>query len=85
MYAKSLQFLLYKKYTDRRVTRANTLSQQKYVVKVDAKIGKKYERSPYYIGSRLWKKLGEDTQQSDNNVFRNKVARLYKCYNEKYA
>ena len=48
-----LQFLLYKKDTDRHVTRANTRSQQKYVFKVDTKIGKKYERSPYYIGTLL--------------------------------
>ena len=36
-----LQFLLYKKDNDRHVTRANTRSQQKYVFKVDTKIGKK--------------------------------------------
>ena len=42
--------ILYKKDTDRHVTRANTRSQQKYVFKVDAKIGNKYERSPYYVG-----------------------------------
>ena len=81
-----LQFLLYMKDTGRLVTRANTRSQQKYVFKVDTKIGKKYERSPYYIGTRLWNKLNKDIQKSDNiYVFRNKVARLYKCYNETYV
>ena len=60
-----LQFLLYKKDTDRHVIRANTRSQQKYVFKVDAKIGKKYERSPYYIGTCLWNKLSKDIQTSE--------------------
>ena len=81
-----LQFLLYKKDTDRHVTRANTRSQQKYVFKVDTKIGKKYERSPYYIGTLLWNKLSTEIQSSMNIfVFRNKVSRLYKFYNEKYV
>ena len=55
-----LQFLLFKKDTDRHVIRPNTRSQQKYVFKVDAKIGKKYERSPYYVGTCLWNKLSKD-------------------------
>ena len=81
-----LQFVLYKKDTDRHVTRANTHSQQKYIFKVDTKIGKKYERSPYYIGTLLWNKLSKDIQTSENIfIFRNKVSRLYKCYNEKYV
>ena len=81
-----LQFLLYKKDTERHVTRANTHSQQKYVFKVDAKIGKKYERSPYYVGTHLWYKLSKDIQSSENVfLFKNKVSRLYKCYNEKYV
>ena len=66
--------------------RDHCCNQQKYVFKVDAKIGKKYERSPYYIGTRLWNKLSKDIQNSENvYVFKNKVARLYKCYNEKYV
>ena len=80
-----LQFLLYKKDTDRHVARVNTRSQQKYVFKVDTKIGKKYERSPYYLGTRLWDKLERNIQYSENvHVFKKKIARLYKCYNEKY-
>ena len=47
-------------------TRANTRSQQKYVFKVDAKIGNKYERSPYYVGTRLWNKLSKDIQFAEN-------------------
>ena len=80
-----LQYLLYKKNIDRHVTRVNTRSQQKYVFKIDTKIGKKYERSPFFIGTRLWNKLSKDIQESLNiYVFKHKVARLYKCYNDKY-
>ena len=76
-----LQFLLYKKDTDSLITGANTHSQQKYVFKVDTKVGKKYERSPYYIGTRLWNKLGKNVQESDDvYVFKNKITRLYKHY-----
>ena len=71
-----LQFFL---YTDRHVTHVNTTNQQKYVFKTDAKICKKYERSPYYIGTRLWNKLHKNVQESENvYVFKNKIARLYK-------
>ena len=81
-----LQYLLYKKDTDRHVTQANTRSQQKYVFKVDSKIGKKYERSPFYLGTRLWEKLLKNIQESENvYVFRNKINRHYKHYNVKYV
>ena len=60
------RLLLYKKDTDRHVTRANTHSQQIYVFNVDTKIGKKYERSPYYIGTLLWNKLSKNIQGSEN-------------------
>ena len=80
-----LQYLLYKKNIDRHVTRVYTRSQQKYVFKTDTKIGKKYERSPFYIGTRLWNRLSKEIQESPNiYVFKHKVARLYKCYNDKY-
>ena len=80
-----LRLQLYKKDTDRHVARVNTRSQHKYVFKVDTKIGKKYERSPYYLGTRLWDKLPKNIQDSENvYVFKKKIARLYKCYNEKY-
>ena len=37
----------------RALTNVNTRSQTKYVFQTDVKIGKKYEKSPYYIGTRL--------------------------------
>ena len=79
-----LQYLLYKKDTDRMITRVNTRSQQKYVFIVDTKIGKKYERSPYYIGTCLWNKMSKTVQDSENLfVFKKKIAHLYKVYNDK--
>ena len=73
-----LHFVLYKKDTDRLITRANMRGQQKYVFKVDAKIGKKYERSPYLSGTHLWDKLQKNVQESENvYVYKNKVKRLY--------
>ena len=30
--------------------------------KIDTKIGKKYERSSYYQGTKLWDKLPKETQ-----------------------
>ena len=83
-----LYFLLYKKNRDRHVTRVYTRSQQKYVFKTDTKFGKKYEHSPYYIGTGLWNKLSKDIGIQDLPnvyVFKSKVAKLYKCYNEKYV
>ena len=81
-----LQYLLYKKNTDRHVIQANTRSQQKFVFKVDPKIGKKYERSPFYLGTRLWDKLQKNIQESENvYLLGNKINRLYKYYNVKYV
>ena len=38
------------------------------------------------LGTRLWNKLDTSIQLSENRyVFKNKVARLYKFYNEKYV
>ena len=34
----------------------------KYVFKVDNKVGTKYQRSSYYIGTLSWNKLPKDVQ-----------------------
>ena len=46
----------------RKVTNRPTRQQGKYVFKTDTKIGNKYEKSPYYIGTKLWDKLPTETQ-----------------------
>ena len=66
--------------------RVNTRSQQKYVFKVDTKIGKKYERSPYYNGTCLWNKMSKTVQDSENLfVFKKKKRHHYKVYNDKFV
>ena len=66
---KQLLILMYKlsqKGISRKVTNRVTRQQEKYVFKTDTKIGKKYEKSPYYLGEKLWDKLPRETQFSEN-------------------
>ena len=53
-----------------------TLEVSKNVFKVD-KIGKKYERSPYYIGTCLWNKLTEGLGISLQDVIMKNMCKLY--------
>ena len=50
----------------RKVTNRATRQQEKYVFKADTKIGKKYEKSPYYLGTKLWDKLPKETHFAEN-------------------
>ena len=62
---KQLLTLMYKisqKGILRKITDRATRQQKKYVFITDTKIGKKYERSPYYQGTLLWDKLPKETQ-----------------------
>ena len=54
------------------VTNVNTRSQTKYVFKTETKIGQKYEKSSYYLGTILWNGLDRETQESDS-IFSFKV------------
>ena len=65
---KQLLILMYKlsqKGMCRKVTNRPTRQQEKYVFKTDTKIGNKYEKSAYYIGTKLWDKLPTETQFLD--------------------
>ena len=55
-----------KKNKSRAITNVDTRSQTKYVFQTDVKISKKYEKSPYYLGTRLWNPLDRETQKSDS-------------------
>ena len=60
----------------------NTRSQTKYVFKTEIKIGKKYEKSPFYLGTRVWNLLDKETQESDSIYsFKGKIQGIYKKYN----
>ena len=62
----------------RAATNVNTRSQTKFVFKTETKIGKKYEKSPFYLGTRLWNALDKETQKCDSIYsFKKKISRLY--------
>ena len=49
--------------------------------KVPIRISPAYERTPYYIGTKLWNELDVDTQKLDNVfAFKKKVAMKYVEY-----
>ena len=79
---KQLLILMYKltqKGMCRKVTNRPTRQQEKCVFKTDTKIGKKYEKSPYYIGTKLWDKLPNETQFVDTVFeFKDRILPLYK-------
>ena len=81
---KQLLILLYKlskKGILRKITNRATRQQEKYVFRTDTKIGKKYEESPYYQGTKLWDKLPKETQFSENvHEFKKRILPLYKTY-----
>ena len=71
-----------RKGKSRAITNVNTRSQTKYVFKTEIKIGKKYEKSPFYLGTRLWNSLDKETQESDSIYsFKRKIQGIYKKYN----
>ena len=66
----------------RVITNVNIRSQTKYVFKTETKIGKKMEKSPFYLGTRLLNSLDKDTQESDSIYsFKGKIHGIYKRYN----
>ena len=66
----------------RVVTNVNTRSQTKYVFKTETKIDRKYEKSSYYLGTRLWSGLDKETQDSDSIFcFKRKIDKLYNKFN----
>ena len=65
----------------RKINDRPTRQQEKYVFKTDTKIGKKYERSPYYQETLLWDRLPKETQFAENIFeFKKRLLSLYKEY-----
>ena len=60
-----LMYKLSKKGILLKITNRATRQQEKYVFRTETKIGKKYEESPYYQGTKLWDKLTKETQFSE--------------------
>ena len=58
-----------------------TRNAQKIVFKVPNRITPSYERTPYYIGTKLWNELDVDTQKIENVfAFKKKIALNYVDY-----
>ena len=78
----SIMFTHAKKGRSRKVSNRNTRSQTKYVFQVPAKMCQKYQRSPYYLGTRLWDLLDKTTQDLPCKYsFKKHIETLYKKYN----
>ena len=57
----------------------HTRATDKFIFKVESKIGTKYEHSPYYKGTKLWNDLPRDVQFADNKwAFKTEITKLYK-------
>ena len=78
----NIMFIQAKKGKSRAATNVNTRSQAKYVFKVETKMGKKYQKSSYFLGTRLWDMLDKTTQDLPCRFsFKKHVNCLYKRYN----
>ena len=65
----------------RKVTNRVARQQEKYVSKTDTRIGKKYEKSPYHLETKLWDQVPRGTQFSENVFeFKKRILQLYKTY-----
>ena len=65
------------KGNSRVVTNVNTRRQTKYVFKTDTKMGKKYQRSSFFLDTRLWDALDKETQDLPcRYAFKKKIASL---------
>ena len=79
----TLMYKLSKKGILCKVTDRVTRQQEKYVFKTDTRIGRRYEKSPYYLGTILWNNLPQETQFGDNILdFKNRILPLYKTYTD---
>ena len=78
----SIMFIQAKKGRSRSVTNINTRRQSKYVFKIPAKMGKKYQKCPYFLGTRLWDTLEKTTQDIPCKfAFKKYIETLYRKYN----
>ena len=76
-----LMYLLSRDETFLKVPNRVTRSIDKIVFKVPTKILLIYERSPYYIGTKLWNELNRTTQDSpDVFAFKKELRRMNRVY-----
>ena len=81
---KQLLWLMYILSRDEdflRVANRVTRSVDKIVFKVPAKISLTYERSPYYVGTKLWDELPKAIQDcGDIYAFKKEIAKMNRIY-----
>ena len=65
----------------RKIGVRETRGANKFVFRTDSKIGTKYMNSPFYRGTKLWNKLNQDIQFSENRwIFKGHITKMYKQY-----
>ena len=81
---KQLLWLMYidsRNPENRKICERNLRSAEKYIFKVDNKIGTKYQHSPFYIGTLLWNDLNAVTQFSRDIIqFKQLIGERYPVY-----
>ena len=74
-------YKLSKNVENRKIGNRNTRQNNKYVFKIDTKIGTKYAMSPFYKGTKLWDTLNQEIQFSDNIFnFKTHINNMYKVF-----
>ena len=57
----------------------------KYVFRIDSKLGTKYSNSPYYKGTKLWDKLTKEVQMSETIFdFKKNIDKIYKTFDKHF-
>ena len=81
---KQLLWLMYidsKNMENRKICERDLRSADKYIFKVDRKIGTKYQHSPFYIGTLLWNELNANTQFARDKIhFKQLIGKKYAAY-----
>ena len=77
----NIMFIQALKGRSREITNVNTRRQAKYVFKLETKMGRKYQKSPFFLGTRLWDSIDKETQDLPcRYAFKRKIESLYKKY-----
>ena len=80
-----LMYKLSKNEINRKVPARITRAGNKFIFRVDTKIGTKYANSPFYKGTLLWDKLSENVQKSESVfVFKQEINKLYNTFDKNY-
>ena len=81
---KQLLWLMYidsKTVENRKICERDLRSAEKYIFKIDRKIGTKYQCSPFYVGTLLWNELTAGTQFSRDIIqFKQLIGKKYAVY-----